>query len=362
MDEKPRRRVAVLGATGVAGQHFLVSLARHPWFELSVLAASERSAGRTYREAISGPGGALRWACDEELPERFAGLRVIDARELDPRSVDLVFSAVEGDAARALEESIAPHVPVVSTSSAFRYEDDVPIVVPGVNHEHAALVKRQQRERGWRGYVVPIPNCTATGLVVALAPLARAFGVRAVVMTSLQALSGAGRSPGVVGLDILDNVIPFIPKEEEKVQRETAKILGRLESDRIAPLDLRVSATCTRVNVRDGHTLCVSAALERPAALLEVAEVLRAFGRDFVDLALPSAPPELVHVTEDPFRPQPRLDRGRNDGMTTVVGRLREDPALPNGVKLVVLSHNAKMGAARGATLVAEYLVHRGLA
>ena len=362
MSEKPRRRVAVVGATGVAGQQFLVSLADHPWFELSILAASERSAGRTYREAITAPGGALRWGCDEPLPERFARQDVIDARALDPRSVDLVFSAVESDAARPLEESFAPHVPVISTASAFRYEDDVPIIVPGVNHEHAVLVKRQQRERGWRGYVAPIPNCTTTGLVVALAPLARAFGVRSVVMTSLQALSGAGRSPGVAALDILDNVIPFIPKEEEKVQRETAKILGRLEGDRIAPLEVAVSATCTRVNVRDGHTLSVSAGLGRGVSLGEVAETLRAFGREFVDLGLPSAPPELLRVTEDPYRPQPRADRGLHDGMATVVGRLRPDPVLPNGVKLVVLSHNTKMGAAKGATLVAEYLVHRGLA
>jgi aspartate-semialdehyde dehydrogenase len=362
MSEKPRRRVAVVGATGVAGQQFLVALARHPWFELAVLAASERSAGRTYREAITSPAGALRWGCDEPLPERFAAQRVIDARDLDPASVDLVFSAVESDAARALEAALAPRVPVVSTSSAFRYEDDVPIVVPGVNHEHAALVKRQQRERGWRGYVVPIPNCTTTGLVVALAPLARAFGVRSAVVTSLQALSGAGRSPGVAALDILDNVIPFIPKEEDKVQRETAKILGRLEGDRVEPLGVTVSATCTRVNVRDGHTLAVNAALGRPAPLAEVAEALRAFGREFVDLGLPSAPPELIQVSDDPFRPQPRLDRNVNDGMTTMVGRLREDPVLPNGVKLVLLSHNTKMGAAKGATLVAEYLVHRGLA
>ncbi len=362
MSEKVRRRVAVVGATGVAGQQFLVSLANHPWFELSILAASERSAGRTYGEAITGPGGAQRWACDEPLPERFASLPVIDARALDPGSVDLVFSAVESDAARPLEEGLAPHVPVISTASAFRYEDDVPIVVPGVNHDHASLIKRQQRERGWRGFVVPIPNCTTTGLVVALAPLARSFGVRSVVMTSLQALSGAGRSPGVIGLDILDNVIPFIPKEEEKVQRETAKILGRLEGDRIVPHEVAVSATCTRVNVRDGHTLTVNASLGRRAELAEVAASLRAFGREFVDLGLPSCPPELVRVSDDPYRPQPRIDRTLNDGMTTVVGRLREDGVLPNGVKLVLLSHNTKMGAARGATLVAEYLVHRGLA
>src|SRR5262245_38402181 len=190
MSEKLRRRVAVVGATGVAGQQFLVALAEHPWFELRVLAASERSAGRTYRDAITGPGGALRWGCDEPLPERFAGLRVVDARELDPRSVDLVFSAVESDAARPLEESFAPHVPVVSTASAFRYEDDVPIVIPGVNHEHAALVKRQQRERGWRGYIVPIPNCTTTGMVVALAPIARHYGLEAAIMTSMPAISG----------------------------------------------------------------------------------------------------------------------------------------------------------------------------
>jgi aspartate-semialdehyde dehydrogenase len=345
----------------VAGQQFLVRLADHPWFELAVLAASGRSAGRTYRDAIARGEGA-GWACDEPLPERFGSLPVVDAGDLDPRSIDLVFSAVEGDAARALEEALAPHVPVVSTASAFRYDDDIPIVVPGVNHEHAALVKRQQRERGWRGCVVPIPNCTATGLAIALAPLVRAFGVRSVLLTSLQALSGAGRSPGVAGLDILDNVIPFIPREEEKVERETAKILGRLEGERIAPLDLAVSATCTRVNVRDGHTLCVSAGLGRPASLAEVADALRAFGRDFADLGLPSAPPELVHVTEDPYRPQPRVDRDRNEGMTAVVGRLREDRVLPNGVKLVLLSHNTKMGAGRGATLVAEYLVHRGLA
>jgi len=197
---------------------------------------------------------------------------------------------------------------------------------------------------------------------MALAPLARAYGVRSVVMTSLQALSGAGRSPGVAALDILDNVIPFIPKEEEKVQRETAKILGSLDGDRIAPLEIAVSATCTRVNVRDGHILSVSAGLGRSASLGEIAETLRAFGREFADLGLPSAPPELLHVTEDPYRPQPRVDRRLHDGMTTVVGRLRQDPVLPNGVKLVLLSHNTKMGAAKGATLVAEYLVHRGLA
>ena len=362
MSDSPRRRVAVVGATGVAGQQFLVSLQNHPWFELTTLAASHRSAGKTYRQAISTEGGSLQWGCEEPLPSEFAAWTVIDAADLDPSSVDLIFSAVESDAARELETRFAAHVPVVSTSSAFRYEDDVPLVVPGVNHEHCALVKRQPRERGWKGYVVPIPNCTATGLVIALAPLARRFGVRSVVMTSMQALSGAGRSPGVAALDVLDNVIPYIPKEEEKIQRETSKILGRLEGDQILPLEVAVSATCTRVNVRDGHTESVSAGLGTAASLDDVAAALRAFGADFVDLGLPSAPEQVIHVTEDPYRPQPRIDRRVGDGMTTVVGRLRGDPVLENGVRFVLLSHNTKMGAAKGATLVAEYLVNQGLA
>jgi aspartate-semialdehyde dehydrogenase len=356
-----RRRVAVLGATGVAGQQFLVALDRHPWFEVVALAASARSAGRPYRDAISSESGQMRWACEEALPTRFENVLVQNAAEVDPDSVDLVFSAVESDAARPLEERFAPRVPVVSTSSAFRYEDDVPIIVPGVNQEHAVLVKRQQRERGWKGCVVPIPNCTTTGLVVALAPLVRHFGVEAVIVTSMQALSGAGRSPGVLGLDALDNVIPYIPKEEEKVQTETSKILGTLEGDRVVPLDVPVSAHCNRVNVRDGHTECVSAGLGRAASPADVRAALRAFGTEFTDLGLPSAPPALIHVTEDPFRPQPRVDRSLNDGMTTVVGRVREDPVLKHGIKLVLLSHNTKLGAAKGATLVAEYLVQQGL-
>ncbi len=362
MSPNPRRRVALAGATGVAGQQFLVSLEDHPWFELTTLAASQRSAGKSYAEAITDAAGHRQWFCEEPLPAAFAHLPVVDSDQLDLKDVDLVFTAVESSAARALEERFAARVPVISTSSAFRYEDDVPILVPGVNLEHAVLVKRQQRERGWKGYVAPIPNCTTTGLVIALAPLARSFGLRSVVMTSMQAISGAGRSPGVAALDILDNVIPYIANEEGKVERESRKILGRLEGERIEPLEMAVSATCTRVNVRDGHTEAVTAGLGRRVPIGEVAECLRAFGREFVDLGLPSAPAELIQVTDDPYRPQPRIDRSAGGGMTTVVGRLREDPVLENGVRLVLLSHNTKMGAAKGAVLVAEYLLHRGLA
>jgi aspartate-semialdehyde dehydrogenase len=362
MSPNPRRRVALAGATGVAGQQFLVSLENHPWFELTTLAASQRSAGKSYAEAITDSAGHRQWFCEEPLPEAFARMPVVDSDQLDLKDVDLVFTAVESGAARALEERLAARVPVISTSSAFRYEDDVPILVPGVNLEHAVLVKRQQRERGWKGYVAPIPNCTTTGLVIALAPLARSFGLRSVVMTSMQAISGAGRSPGVAALDILDNVIPYIANEEGKVERESRKILGRLEGERIEPLEMAVSATCTRVNVRDGHTEAVTAGLGRRVPIGEVADCLRAFGREFLDLGLPSAPAELIQVTDDPYRPQPRIDRSAGGGMTTVVGRLREDPVLANGIRLVLLSHNTKMGAAKGAVLVAEYLLHRGLA
>jgi aspartate-semialdehyde dehydrogenase len=361
MSKQRRLRVGLVGATGVAGQQFLVALENHPWFDLSVLAASERSAGKTYRRAITTDAGGVQWSCEEPLPESFAGMQVTAADRLPTDDLDLVFSAVESSAARPLEELLAPRLPVVSTSSAFRYEDDVPILVPGLNLDHVALIKCQQRERGWRGFVAPIPNCTATGLVSALAPLARSFGLRAVLMTSLQALSGGGRSPGVLGLDILDNVIPYIPKEEEKGQRETAKILGALEGDRVVPHPVRVSVTCTRVNVRDGHTEAVFASLGRPASLTDIACTMRAFGREFVDLGLPSSPPELIHLVDDPYHPQPRVDRTIHGGMCTVVGRLREDPALDNGVKFVLVSHNTKLGAAKGAVLTAEYLVHQGL-
>ena len=356
-----RLRVALVGATGVAGQQFLVCLADHPWFDLTALAASSRSAGKRYRDAITTEAGLTKWGCLEPLPRTFEDRLVMDAAELDLSEIDLVFSAVESDAARKLEAGFAAEVPVVSTASAYRYEADVPILIPGVNDDHAPIVKRQQRERGWKGFIVPIPNCTTTGLVIALAPLVRRFGVSQVVATSLQALSGAGRSPGVQSLDILDNVIPYIPGEEAKVQKETSKILGRLEGDEIVPLDVAVSATCTRVQVRDGHTVVASVALERSASTEEVQLAMSAFGDEFCALGLPSAPPELIHVTDDPYRPQPRVDRQRNDGMTTTVGRVREDPVLSNGIKFVLLSHNTKMEAAKGAVLTAEVLVHQGL-
>ena len=353
-------RVAVIGATGVAGQQFLAALAGHPYFEVAALAASERSAGKRYREAITDAVGAVRWYCAEPLDPAFAALTVQDAVQLDAESVDLVFTAVESDAARDLEPRYAKTTPVVSTASAFRYEPDVPIFIPGVNMDHDALIAAQRRNRGWKGFVTPVPNCTTTGLAMTLKPLHVAFGVERVVMTSLQGLSGAGRSPGVIAMDVVDNVIPYIPKEEEKVEKETQKILGVMRGDTVEPAAFPVSATCTRVPVLEAHTESVSVALRRAATMDEVKTALREHGREFTRLGLPSCPHRLIDVSEDPFRPQPRLDRDREHGMLTSVGRVRPDHALLNGVKYVLVSHNTKMGAARGAILVAEYLAVRG--
>ena len=354
-------RTAVIGATGVVGQQFLVALSGHPWFAIEGLVASARSAGKPYREAVRDAAGALRWHVAEPPPAEVLELPVLALDDFDPADYDLIFSAVESDLAKEIEPRFGAVRPVVTTASTFRSYDDTPLVIPGVNNDHLHLVRRQQAARGWKGFVVPQPNCTTTGLAITLKPLFDHFGIRSVLMTSLQALSGAGRSPGVIGLDILDNVIPYIPNEEEKVERETRKILGRVTVDGIEPAPFTVSCTCTRVNVLDGHTEAVYVSLDRPASLTEVKAALDEYDGGFGELRLPSAPPQYIVVHNDPFRPQPRLDRETNAGMTTVVGRLRADPALENGVKYVLVSHNTKMGAARGAVLTAELLFCYGL-
>jgi aspartate-semialdehyde dehydrogenase len=355
-------RVAVFGATGVVGQQFLVALDKHPWFTVTRLAASARSAGKRYADALRDPNsGASRWLVDGPLPASFADMGVEDAAAFDPTGLDLVFSGVEeGEVARELEPRLARHVPVVSTASAFRMESDVPLLIPGVNAAHLPMLEQQRKQRGWRGYIVPIPNCTTTGMAITLKPILDAFGLQSVVMVSLQALSGAGRNPGVLALDILDNVIPYIPKEEEKVRRETGKILGRLEGGAITPVAVPIGATCTRVNVRDGHTEVVYVSTQRPASAQEARARLAGFAGDLAGLGLPSAPDAPIVVRDDPFRPQPRLDRDTDHGMATVVGRVEEHDALPNGLKWVLVSHNTRMGAARGAVLTAELLAKRG--
>lgn len=354
-------RAAVVGATGVVGQQFVVALQGHPWFEIRGLAASERSAGKKYAMALrDDKTGGLRWYCDQEPREEILETRVVRTDELRMSEYDVVFTAVEAEHAKTLEPQIARSVPVVSTASAFRYEKDTPLIIPGVNSDHAELVTVQRKMRGWKGFIVPIPNCTTTGMAITLKPLLDEYGLEAVLMTSMQAVSGAGRDPGVAALDIVDNIIPFVPKEEEKVQSETLKILGALEGDAIRPGQFRVSCTCTRVNVREGHTESVFVSTSKENTVEDVVKVMRSFDGDLRELGLPSAPKEMIVVRDDPFRPQPRLDRDTDNGMATVVGRVRKDPVLKNGVKYVLVSHNTKMGAAAGAVLLAELLVKKG--
>ena len=354
-------RAAVVGATGIVGQQFLVALKGHPWMQVTALAASERSAGQSYRKAITDQAsGAKRWFCNEPPVEEVMDLPVINASELSTRNIDVVFSAIESGPAKTLEPQYAAEVPVISTASAFRYEEDVPILIPGINPDHARLLETQRKRRNWKGFVTPDPNCTTIGLAITLKPLVDAFGIRSVIMTSMQAMSGAGRSPGVIGLDILDNVIPFIPGEEEKVQKETQKILGALSGDHIEPASFPVSCTCTRVCVLEGHTESVFASTERPCDAASAVKAMREFGGGAGLDGLPSAPQHVILVNDDPFRPQPRLDRDNEEGMATTVGRVRTDNVLENGIKYMLVSHNTKMGAARGAVLVAEMLIRDG--
>lgn len=354
-------KAGIVGATGIAGQQFAVALQRHPWFTIARLAASSKSAGKKYGDALHDPKtGARRWWCDEEPSADVLGIPVEDGDAFDPKGLDILFSATESDVAQIQEPKFARTTPVISTASAFRYEADVPLLVPNVNMDHAGLLKTQQKNRGWKGFVVPIPNCTVTGLVITLKPLADRFGLENVILTTMQGMSGAGRSPGVIGLDILDNVIPFIPKEEEKVEKELQKIFGAWSGASIAPHAAGVSATCTRANVIEGHTESVFASFARKLNLDQVRSTLREARNEAREMKLPSAPDEWIRVHEDPYRPQPRLDRNNGNGMTTTVGRVREDKVLKNGVKYLLVSHNTKMGAAAGAVLVAEWLHAKG--
>lgn len=356
-----RKNVGIVGATGIAGQQFVAALQNHPWFQIKRLAASERSAGKSYGQALQdAKTGARRWWCEEEPSADVLGIQVENGDAFDPQGLDVVFSATESDVAVVQEAKFAKTTPVVSTASAFRTEPDVPLLVPNVNMNHAELLHHQRKSRGWKGFVVPIPNCTVTGLVITLKPLADAFGLKSAVVTTMQGLSGAGRSPGVIGLDVLDNIIPYIPKEEEKVEKELHKIFGTLAGTSIQSHPAEISATCTRANVIEGHTEAVFASLGRKATTDDVRNAFKAVRNEARELKLPSAPAEWIKVHDDPFRPQPRLDRNNGAGMTTTVGRIRDEKVLPNGVKYMLVSHNTRMGAAAGAVLVAEYLVAKG--
>ena len=342
--------VGVLGATGAVGQRFVELLDGHPWFQVCELAASDRSAGRPYGEVVSWKVGAA--------PPAGAGELVVKALD-DRLESPILFSALPAEVAGAVEERLAAagHA-VFSNARNHRMDPDVPLMIPEVNPDHAAMIEHQRRVRGWdRGLLVTNPNCSTIHLVLALKPLQDRFGLRAVLVTTLQALSGAGY-PGVPSLDALDNVVPFIGGEEEKVATEPLKLLGDMQDHGFVDADIAISATCTRVAVRDGHTESVSLALRTPATLDEVTAALAEFRARPQELGLPSAPEHPVVVLPQQDRPQPFLDRMVERGMATVVGRLRPCPVLD--YKFVLLGHNTIRGAAGASILNAELLKAEG--
>ncbi|HUE51082.1 MAG TPA: aspartate-semialdehyde dehydrogenase [Terriglobales bacterium] len=341
--------VGILGATGIVGQRFVQMLEHHPWFEVAWLAASDRSEGRLY-------GNAARWRLKTTIPTRVAEMKVAPARpEGAPK---IIFAALDAAIAAELEPSFAAAgCAVVSNSSALRMHKDVPLVIPEVNPDHIQLLECQAWRKKSGGFVVTNPNCSAIGLVMALAPLERQFGLDTVMAVTMQAVSGAGY-PGVASLDILGNVIPYIPKEEEKMEEETLKLLGRLNGGGIEPGGFRMSAQCNRVAVEDGHTESVSVKLKKKAKPEEIIAAWNEFRSAPQELHLPSAPEQPVNYSIAADRPQPRFDVDSGEGMTATVGRLR--PCAVLDWKFTVLSHNTIRGAAGAAVLNAELLKVRG--
>jgi aspartate-semialdehyde dehydrogenase len=344
-------RVGVLGATGLVGQRIVSLLADHPWFELTEVAASERSSGKTYAEAV-------RWHLDAPIPET---ARELVVRSLDPSlDCDFVFSALDSSVAGGAEEDFArAGYPVVSNSRNHRMEPDVPLLIPEVNAAHLDAIPLQQKNRGYTsGFIVTNPNCSTAGLVLVLKPLAEAFGLEKIFVVTLQAMSGAGY-PGVASLDIQANVVPFISGEEEKMESEPQKLLGKWNGERFVGAGLAISAHCNRVPVIDGHLECVSVSLKKIASLQEVREALRDFEVSSEIATLPTAVRNPIVVLDEQDRPQPRRDVNAGNGMAAVVGRVRDCPLLD--VKLTLLSHNLVRGAAGAALLNAELLAARGL-
>jgi aspartate-semialdehyde dehydrogenase len=340
-------RVGILGATGVVGQRFIQLLEDHPQFEVTALAASDRSQGKVYSEACV-------WRLPGEMPDRVRG--IIVQSPAPPLDCDFVFSSLPGEVAGEAEESFArAGYPVISNSSSHRMDGDVPLLIPEVNPEHLALIDTQRAARGYdRGYIVTNPNCSTIVIAMALAPLHRNFGVKSCVATTLQAISGAGY-PGVSSLDITDNVLPFIGGEEEKIESETVKILGRVSDGKIDNADAQVSAQCNRVNVIDGHMAAIRVKLSQTASLDQVREALCSFSALPQELKLHSAPSRPIIVRDEADRPQPRLDREAGNGMSVTVGRVAPDSVLD--YRLVALGHNTIRGAAGAAILNAELLV-----
>jgi len=329
--------IGILGATGMVGQRFIQLLEEHPWFQITWLAASDRSSGKRYEDAA-------KWRLDTPCPERIAKMTISPA---DPDGAPrIIFAALDADIAREMEPRFAAAgCAVVSNSSAFRMQEDVPLVIPEVNASHLPLLENQSWRKQSGGYIVTNPNCSAIGLVLALKPLEERFGIESIFVSTMQAVSGAGY-PGVASLDILGNVVPYIKNEEEKMQEETLKLLGSLKGSRVESLDAKISAHCNRVPVEDGHTESVSIKLRKKATR----EQILAAWSEFKPLAgqdLPTAPAQPIEFVAADDRPQPRLDRMRGNGMASTVGRLR--PCTLLDWKFTVLSHNTIRGAAGAA-------------
>ncbi len=340
-------RVGILGATGTVGQRFCQLLEHHPQFEITALAASDRSAGKTFVEACA-------WKLPGGMPENVKNI-VVQPIE-PPLDCDLVFSSLPSSVARETEEAFArAGYPVISNSSSFRMDEDIPLLIAEINPDHIALIETQRVKRGFgKGFIVTNPNCAVVSFAPPLAALHRKFGIESVVVTTLQAISGAGY-PGVPSLDITDNVVPYIAGEEPKVETEAQKILGKLTNGAIEKADFSVSAQCFRVHVIDGHTASVRVNLRETATLEDVIEAMKSFP----SLDLHSSPKQFIEVLEEPSRPQPRLDRDAGDGMTITVGRLFPDNIFD--YRFVSLSHNTVRGAAGSAVLNAELLASKGM-
>jgi aspartate-semialdehyde dehydrogenase len=344
-------KVGILGATGMVGQRFIQLLEGHPWFQVSELAASERSAGKNYAESVGD-----RWKLETSIPQEIRNLPVKECKPgLDCR---IVFSALDADVAGPVEEEFARSGYVVSSNSRnHRMDSDVPLLVPEVNEDHLGIIEKQKKKHGNNGYIVTNPNCSTIGLVLGVAPLHQKFRIKKIMVTTMQALSGAGY-PGVASLDIQDNVIPFIGGEEAKMESETLKILGALKAGEFAFADMKVSASCNRVHVKDGHLECVSVELEKKPSMQEIVAVWESFN-PLQQYKLPFSPPSPIVYMKNEKRPQPRFDRDIGKGMACSIGRLRACPVLD--YKFVLLSHNTIRGAAGAAILNAELLYVKGL-
>jgi aspartate-semialdehyde dehydrogenase len=341
-----KHKVGILGATGMVGQRFMKLLENHPYFEVTTLLASSRSAGKKYSEVA-------KWYLKEEIPKGVSDMVVedINPAAVDKYDLDIVFSAIPSEIAREVEGAFAKKIPVFSNTATYRMDEDVPLIVPEVNPEHLDLIAEQKKKRGWEGFVVTNPNCTTIGFVIPLKPIMDKYGIEYVHMTSMQALSGAGYD-GVPSMAILDNVIPFIRNEEEKAEIEPLKILGRMDAGKVKYADFEVLCACNRVNVRDGHTKSLFVKTKKDCSLEELSKALSGFEGEPQKMNLPTAPKPVIIISDKEDRPQPFFDRDNGGGMAITVGRMRKKKE--NLFRFTCISHNTIRGAAGASVLNAE--------